>query len=103
MNRPEAPRTRWSEFARFAYQKVRLSATAAGVAPPGLTNTASATMPRTMSTKTSTTGNTMLEPAVSLAGVSGPEAEGGIPSPDPLPIVVAGIAGAPEFGTSGVT
>lgn len=56
-----------------------------------------------MSTRTSVTGSTMLEPVVALAGASGPEAEGGISPPAPLPKVVAGTSDAPEFGTRGVT
>ncbi len=45
----------------------------------------------------------MFDPAVLLAGASGPEAEGGISLPRPPPDVVLGTADAPEPGTSGVT
>lgn len=60
-------------------------------------------MPMMITVPTSATGSTMLELEALLADASGPEADGGLPPPDPFAGAVLGNAGVAEFGTSGVT
>ena len=60
-------------------------------------------MPMMMTVATSATGSTMLELEALLADASGPEADGGMPPPDPFAGAAPGDAGLAEFGTSGVT